>query len=330
MHAVLPNETSSLPSDGEDEGNNEFTGATLKISSFESPDSSLRFRGVDLNSSSVMESSAILTGLDDPMSPVATKKPKESVELPKYTTTASAEYFSLRPGQFEKAVNDCVNTMLRPAGDTDVQGSWLLTEVSHWDHERERIIVLTTKTLLIVKYDFIALKSVQHTKVRLDKVDTVLDGRLTYPSSSLVPRIEGITNGFTSLICGRLFSKVAPANPVKSARRRNSFPQTCRLTVANRFDFTTFHPVEKKEFGVRVMWNKDVPEDFEKNRTMYSVDSFNSALKDIFSNSNPESINFNCDFKEGPILMENYIGIGAVIHNKNNFGFFKVRGKFSF
>lgn len=126
MQTILTNETSSLPSDGEEE-NNEFTGATLKISSFESPYSSLRFRGVDLNTSSVMENSAILTGLDDPTSPIALKKPKEPEEPPKQPTTA-AEYFSLRPGQFEKAVNDCINTMLRPAGDTDVQGSWLLTE----------------------------------------------------------------------------------------------------------------------------------------------------------------------------------------------------------
>lgn len=126
MHSVFGNETNSLPSD-EDEGNNEFTGATLKISSFESPDSSLKFRGVDLSASSAMESSAILTGLDDPTSPVAVKKPKEPDESQKHSTLA-AEYFSLRPGQFEKAVNDCVNTMLRPAGDTDIHGSWLLTE----------------------------------------------------------------------------------------------------------------------------------------------------------------------------------------------------------
>lgn len=127
MHTILTNDTNSLPSDGEDDGNNQFTGATLKISSFESPDSSLRFGGVDLNTSSVMENSAVLTGLDDPTSPVAIKKPKQPVDAPKYSTTA-AEYFSLRPGQFEKAVTDCVNTMLRPSGDTEVQGSWLLTE----------------------------------------------------------------------------------------------------------------------------------------------------------------------------------------------------------
>lgn len=126
MNTFHTNETSSLPSDGED--NNAFTGATLVLC----PDSTnARFRGVDSNTfyASQMESSAVLTGLDDdPTSPLAAKKQKESPEPTNYTTTTSVEYFSLRPGQFEKAVNDCVNRILRPAGDTDVQGSWLLTE----------------------------------------------------------------------------------------------------------------------------------------------------------------------------------------------------------
>lgn len=38
----------------------------------------------------------------------------------------------------------------------------------------------------------------------------------------------------------------------------------------------------------------------------------------------------NCKIIHKSILLDNYVGFGAVIHNKNSLGFFKVRGKFSF
>lgn len=59
--------------------------------------------------------------------------------------------------------------------------------ISHWDHERERVFILTSKTLLDVKYDFIALKILQSNKTKLNQVDTIIQGKLTYPQTSLVP-----------------------------------------------------------------------------------------------------------------------------------------------
>ena len=38
------------------------------------------------------------------------------------------EFFSFRSGQFDRAVNDCINILLRPTNDINILGSWLLTE----------------------------------------------------------------------------------------------------------------------------------------------------------------------------------------------------------
>lgn len=71
----------------------------------------------------------------------------------------------------------------------------------------------------------------------------------------------------------------------------------------------------------------------DKNRQIYSADNLYDVLAKLFSNDgelNDSEINYSCLFQDEPIIMQNYVGVGAVIHNKNNFGFFKVRGKFSF
>lgn len=37
-------------------------------------------------------------------------------------------FFSFRSGQFEQAIHDCLNIILRPINDIDIKGNWLLTE----------------------------------------------------------------------------------------------------------------------------------------------------------------------------------------------------------
>lgn len=356
-----------------------FSGATLTISDEEVTQNLLRHR----TNISDMEKSAILTGSDvtSPIHITSSYKEIKSntpIDDGSYmcgpglrdaqkteSGTVTDEFFCFRPGQFEKAVDECVNALLRPANDTNIIGSWLLTDISHWDHERERIFILTSKTLLDVKYDFIALKILQSNKIRLNQIDTIIQGKLTYPQTSLVPKIEGIANGLTSIICGKLFCQSRqPDRPASAAPMQQNPP----LTIAQRYDFSCFKPVERSELGMRIMWNRgrpislltswnpfadDIPwrtvknhpilqaksndnmslqekEEFNTKKHIYSAASFHQSLQSIFSNANPDGVDFNCDFKEGPILMENYVGVSAVIHNKHNFGFFKVRGKFSF
>lgn len=59
--------------------------------------------------------------------------------------------------------------------------------ISFWDNERERIVVLTKEYLIVIKYDFIALKILNHYKVPFHNIDTLTVGDLVYPSGSLAP-----------------------------------------------------------------------------------------------------------------------------------------------
>lgn len=65
----------------------------------------------------------------------------------------------------------------------------------------------------------------------------------------------------------------------------------------------------------------------ERERSMYNVDDFAYRLVQAVERSGRA---VPCNVQHRPIILENYIGLGALIHNKNALGFYKVRGKFSF
>lgn len=54
----------------------------------------------------------------------------------------------------------------------------------------------------------------------------------------------------------------------------------------------------------------------------YDVRALHSTLQDLVSGS--------CEKLESPIIIENYVGIGSLVHNRTGLGFFKIRGKVSF
>jgi hypothetical protein len=64
---------------------------------------------------------------------------------------------------------------------------------------------------------------------------------------------------------------------------------------------------------------------------MYNIDDFTRNL--VSTVEKAQTINkaaHHCTIEHKPIVLENYVGIGSVIHNRNALGFFKVRGRFSF
>lgn len=64
---------------------------------------------------------------------------------------------------------------------------------------------------------------------------------------------------------------------------------------------------------------------------MYDIDDF--ARNIVLAVEKAQTINMmasHCNIEHKPIVLENYVGIGSLIHNRNSLGFFKVRGKFSF
>ncbi|XP_015263260.1 PREDICTED: tumor protein p63-regulated gene 1 protein, partial [Gekko japonicus] len=98
-------------------------------------------------------------------------------------------YFVTRPGAFDQAVEDLKAHVVETMGET-AHSFWLLTEIDHWNNEKERVVVVTDLALLICKYDFIMLKCLQLQRVPLNDVDRICLGSFTFPERSL-DRREG-------------------------------------------------------------------------------------------------------------------------------------------
>ncbi|XP_076640244.1 tumor protein p63-regulated gene 1 protein isoform X2 [Colletes latitarsis] len=201
-------------------------------------------------------------------------------------------FFVDRNEVVERALKDCQDTLINEE-ETDIVGSWLLTEISLWDIEKERLIVLTKKALYSVKYDFISLKILEYNRVPLSQIDTLISGELVYPSSSLTPKryISGIR---------LMWNK---GNPLPLSKKWNPFVKNIPWLTY------TSHPL---------FWHKGS----EADKAKFDVDGLHSSIVGLLSSE--------CVIRTGSIIVENYFGLGALVHNRNGLGFFKIRGKISF
>ncbi|XP_077290784.1 tumor protein p63-regulated gene 1-like protein isoform X1 [Arctopsyche grandis] len=301
--------------------------------------------------------SAILTGVDV-ISPITSPVPTDSntnrdrTVLPSHSVPYANEdprdYFCHRNGLVESAFEECISTLIFPHEDGDVVGSWILTEISFWDTEKERIVILTTMAIIIVKYDFIAMKKKEFKRIPLGEVDTMVIGLLVYPPLSVVPRLNGIANGVSTVVRECIFNRLMQtshstiAGPIKKEDRLGPF------------DTKHFEARSRNMNGIRIMWNKGKPLNFlkrwnpfdkdipfityschplfwhkgdqnESAKEMYNVDSFSEKLVNTV-----EQLNSNCKVHNASIVLQNYVGLTSLMHNKTSLGFFKVRGNFSY
>lgn len=210
------------------------------------------------------------------------------------------DYFTFRDGIVENAVKDSISNIVVEMQDGEVIGSWLLTEISLWDNDKERLILLCANSLITVKYDFIALKQLEFKKVPLDLLDTLVIGDLVYPPGSLVPtrNMRGVRAMWNR------------SEPLTFSKKWNPFN--------NEVPWTTYssHPL---------FWHKDAD-----NNKMYDVEDFARKLVETVEKCQKQSDGDVCRVEHKPIVLQNYVGLGSLIHNRNSLGFFKVRGKFSF
>ncbi|XP_066097733.1 tumor protein p63-regulated gene 1 protein isoform X2 [Saccopteryx bilineata] len=102
----------------------------------------------------------------------------------------SRKYFVTRPGAVETAVEDLRGHIAKTSGET-IQGFWLLTEIDHWNNEKEKILLVTEKTLLICKYDFIMLSCVQLQQIPLSAIYRICLGKFAFPGISLDNKKQG-------------------------------------------------------------------------------------------------------------------------------------------
>ncbi|XP_042899353.1 tumor protein p63-regulated gene 1-like protein isoform X1 [Parasteatoda tepidariorum] len=314
----------------------EFRGATLSLSRETSPPESVAAAGLDdLNGNVGAEASG-----DDKRRPSSTRLAR---------STNVQDFFAVREGALQKAAEQCRPVLLDHM-DGDLRGIWLLTEIDHWDTEKERLLFLTEKSLISLKYDFITLKLLEYQRYDLKKFSQIVIGELKYPEKSLMPKINGAMDFLKQRIIpklrvGRNFRQPVEQNPAKmtvvasrprSAVARNELGVQCswgsleQIPALKRWNpwsreipwaTYTSHPLFKMDTAEKTNYNI---EDFSKTLVNTLSEGSNSATP-MASPSTPL-----CKVLYQPIIIESYAGLAAALHNANELGFFKSRGKVSF
>ncbi|XP_022257423.1 tumor protein p63-regulated gene 1-like protein [Limulus polyphemus] len=264
------------------------------------------------------------------------------------TNTPSASNPSSVDGALENAAEHCRPVVLENI-DGELRGVWLLTEIDHWDNEKERLIFLTDHTLISLKYDFIAQKLLEYKRYPVTQFDQIVVGELKYPEKSLMPRI----NEAVGFVKEQVIPKIRQIRP-------NSQPGQPPLQSQNEATdkANLLVPSPRHQNGIKCLWNQGQPLPLLKNWNPWSreipwitftshplvcQEGGNKAAFDVndFTRTfvqqierkgtgNPESPKTGegtvkkCQITYEPIVIENYAGLASAFHNANQFGFFKL------
>ncbi|KAF7659377.1 hypothetical protein LDENG_00298830 [Lucifuga dentata] len=94
-------------------------------------------------------------------------------------------FFVLRPGTLNQAIEE-IEVLVDKDIDGAIHSVWLMAEVDHWNNEKERVVLITEKSLLICKYDFVMFNCEQIQRIPLNFVDRISHGTFSFPKHSLL------------------------------------------------------------------------------------------------------------------------------------------------
>ncbi|CAG5118975.1 unnamed protein product [Candidula unifasciata] len=212
---------------------------------------------------------------------------------------SSQSFYSYKDGHLQKAVSN-VRNIIKPELDGDLKSYWLLTEIDHWDLERERIVLLTDYSLFIVKYNFITEQLLDYRRIMLHVIHNICIGDLTYPNSSLMPDRK---HGGVRIYWDR-------GDQLSFGQKWNPWCSDIPWVTLSH------HPL---------LYNPK-----ENETTTFNVDDFFDALvaatSKVFAAKRPGE---TLKVIEGPITIESYASLIALIYNKSEVGYFRDRSWFS-
>ncbi|XP_060074120.1 tumor protein p63-regulated gene 1-like protein [Ylistrum balloti] len=212
----------------------------------------------------------------------------------------SQSYFSYKESNFEKAVGIC-EEKAKPELDGKRVGAWLLTEIDHWDNEREKIVLLFENSVMVYKYHFILNKVEEFKRVLLWVVDTVCIGDFKYPEKSIMPDRKH----------GGIQIRWNKGEEPTFAQRWNPW-SSC-------IPYATFchHPL---------LYNPK-----ENETVTYNVDEFYESLikgiSDAYKAKRPAE---KVTILEGPIMITSYASVSSMIYNQSGLGFYMDRNGICF
>ncbi|XP_068401558.1 tumor protein p63-regulated gene 1 protein [Eschrichtius robustus] len=209
--------------------------------------------------------------------------------------------FPTQPGAIETATEDLKGHIAKTSGEK-IQGFWLLTEIDRWNNEKERILLVTDRTLLICKSDFIMLSCVQLQWIPLSAVYLICLGKFSFPTMSLDKRQgEGL--------------RICWGSPEQQSLLSCWNPWSTEVPYATFTEHLMKYTSEKfleicKSSG---FMSKLVP-----------------AIQNVHRNSSGSGRGKGLLVLTEPVLIETYTGLMSFIGNCNKLGYSLARGSVGF
>lgn len=217
-------------------------------------------------------------------------------------TPEETQFFSTEGNVFEASLS-AIRARLDER-DSNIRKSWLLTEINHWDWEKERVVLLTDSNIISVKFNFIQQVVEELKYIPLAYVKEIIYGDFQYPYSYAHTRK------------GKGLKIVWNKQDVGFWSRWNIGSSTIPYTI-----LTSHILIRRNRSQNPVMQIESVPVELER-----AMRDFRSRVASAQQTSQAASAPEEFSITESDIVIDYYFGLSALVHNQSYLGFFKKRG----